>query len=311
MTALRLALVLSFARSVMSQRCYWPNGDDAVEYVACPGYNDTLTSWPCCHSGEWPHIDPCLSNGFCFSSDQGALYRGACTTRGGYNNMSDTNCVKECSGVYDQGTAWVSLCTNGELCCTVVDDPLRRDCCNGSTGDLFAWPDATFTGPLNASTLENVTDVRAAIPGADAAGETVTITPTAIASASDSDGGYSQGTLIGVGIGLGVPLIIALVSICWLLFMLKREREHKAEQGPKQEYASLAPGGPMMAQQNSNAFDDHSPYGGSRNGSSLPAYGYPQDMQKSYMSPQRMPSQGHQPVSELDHERTPAEVPGN
>lgn len=60
----------SLMSSAVSETCYWPNGDTAKLYVACPD------SKVCCLTGE-----ACLSNGMCYGTKLNIAYRGACSDK--------------------------------------------------------------------------------------------------------------------------------------------------------------------------------------------------------------------------------------
>ena len=110
------------------------------------------------------------------------------------------------------------------MCCGSADEIATQNCCSNGGSD-FWWKDATFVGPLNASTLMNVTAASGVIPGAGPS--TVTVTSTAAPQPSSE-----KGVAIGLGIGLGVPLIIAIVTIMWLLLALM-DTKRKLNQGPQ------------------------------------------------------------------------------
>ncbi|KAF2159686.1 hypothetical protein M409DRAFT_60612 [Zasmidium cellare ATCC 36951] len=200
-----------------SRACYFRDGGPAQDYVQCPGANGTKTA-ACCYSAGWPHIDPCFSNGFCFSTEVGVVYRGACTDQ----DWGSTQCVQNCQNVNRGGTAMLSFCQDLNLCCTAVDDSENRDCCsNGKLGDnKLNWNDPTLTGHVNASMLYDVYDSRQAIAGAVTESTSNGTVPT---DREDSNT-VSEGAIIGVGVGLGVPLLIALATCIWLFLSLRKER---------------------------------------------------------------------------------------
>ena len=108
-------------------------------------------------------------------------------------------------------------------CCGFIGDSRTQSCCSNAEGFNFSTDGTpTFLGPLNATTLSNVTATSEdTSKELSAAGSTVTV--TAAATNTSSSDMVSMGTAIGVGVGLGIPLAIALGSVAWLWILLRRQ----------------------------------------------------------------------------------------
>ncbi|KAK4502644.1 hypothetical protein PRZ48_006070 [Zasmidium cellare] len=292
-----------------SRACYFREGNFAKGYVQCPGANGTKSD-ACCYSAGWPHIDPCFSNGFCFSTEVGVVYRGGCADQG----WGSLDCVQSCPTVNVAGTAMLSFCQDQSLCCTAVDDAENKDCCqNGTVGDgKFAWDDATFTGHVNASTLYDVYDSRQAISGAYTNSSTSNDT-SSTSTGEENDNTVSQGTVIGVGVGLGIPLLIALATCAWLFLSLRKERSKGREayssiDDPKHSHGGndLSPG-PSQDDASRVASQDRTL---SSQGNLHPSMnGYAAETKApGYMWPPQPQPPMQQAPAELSNERTPVEV---
>ena len=68
--------LLSLAAVPAQDSCFWPSGDLASGYTPCADNAAEQSVRSCCGKGE-----VCLSNGLCFSTAIGVVYRGACTER--------------------------------------------------------------------------------------------------------------------------------------------------------------------------------------------------------------------------------------
>lgn len=160
-----------------------------------------------------------------------------------------------------------------------------NDCCSVKNPQhYFKWTGATVTGPLNASTLYNVTDSHEVIPGAASVTTTATTTVIANDPSAPASSGPPQGSVIGLGVGLGIPLLIALGTIVWLLFALRKERRNRSN--PSSSYVSSGMPPPSTQQKKLTPTSSYV-YSG------IP----PQSMQQKQPTP-----------AELYHDRDPAEV---
>ncbi|KAF7188652.1 hypothetical protein HII31_09904 [Pseudocercospora fuligena] len=244
--------ILAIVKAVTAINCFLSDGTTDLDQQPCPGVDDNSPG-SCCMSTTWPNVDTCMSNGLCLSTVGGYMYTGACTDK----DWSSEYCSlqKICSDYYGANYAVVTACytpqnTPGSMCCGFHGDNRTKDCCANSSGFNFSMDSTTslFLGPLNASSLLNVTTTVAALDGDGDA---------PIASESSSSNGtvqtvvpsdYIKSTVaIGVGVGLGVPLLIALASVAWLGWTLKRQKQAYAQAQSQQANApglhtSPAPG---------------------------------------------------------------------
>ena len=159
----------------------------------------------------------------------------------------------------------------------------------------FNWnvDNPLFTGPLNASKLLNVTDAQSAITGV-ASNATVTVAPSSNVSNENTT---SKSAVIGVGLGLGIPLLIALATIGWLFFALRKAR--------KPEHATLIPEKSTSPDREPGPYDPIQP----RSHDYMPQQGYA--YAQEYKSPtELMPSQQPRPA-ELATTQDAAEVPAS
>ena len=83
---------------VKAVTCYWPNGSEVEQSHALQACNSTVNG---ADSGCCTSSDICTNRGFCISTDNGFMYRGACTNQAWNPDV----CFAEC---LDGGIATIS-----------------------------------------------------------------------------------------------------------------------------------------------------------------------------------------------------------
>lgn len=256
----RLLAAVPLFTAVAGQTCYWPNGVEATQAVACPVAGGTEVA-ACCFQNHY-----CMSNGLCFSQTELSFYRGACTDQ----NWTRSGCPKYCDreeitgggtksflGRYKENLlflGFVSLVRYG-LTYTLVPG---RHCGVALCGDnKFACQNSgncanyTFSVPagqmlLNEYLKSDLGDLATTTVTATAAaaGQSTGTAATCSATAAESStsNGISTGAAAGIGVGIGAPLALAIAALTVML--LREKRKTRAALSSQVDSSGTGPSSP-------------------------------------------------------------------
>ncbi|KAF2097381.1 hypothetical protein NA57DRAFT_57971 [Rhizodiscina lignyota] len=224
---MRLFLLLFFlviraltitAQNSETRTCYLPDGT-AIGPGASP-CNTSLKNAACCATGE-----TCISNGLCFGSEVGMMYRGGCTDQ----SWEDSVCPQVCQGCkfaeqlqmatqeltveIDRTSGWANIWK-----CPMPYEQDQYWC--GDDSSTLCEND-TFSYPMGS--IQSI------------AGEAdMAVNANASASCDTESGARcpqdmtSSRVLVGVDMGIGIPLVIMVVGF-GSLFVGERKKRKEIE----------------------------------------------------------------------------------
>ncbi|KAI5466744.1 hypothetical protein BGZ63DRAFT_398379 [Mariannaea sp. PMI_226] len=246
-----LSSYLQFS-SADRRKCYYPNGDEAVNDRPC---NPNLDQSACCGSSSG---SACSTNLLCIDGN-GGFIRGSCTDKTWGSEFCPSYCLSADTG----GTNLVSCSnvtgTSTSYCCDHTDG-----CCDSGVGQFQVPPSKPDTWATYNPQSSHYVVLRALTNAPTSAKTTATGRPGAASTtsrllpsttgdksattsqAAGSTEGLSSGVKIGIGIGVGVGVLL-IATVAFLLWKLRKskkmmEAQTQAQTQPPNPYA-YGPGG--------------------------------------------------------------------
>ncbi|OMP89283.1 hypothetical protein BK809_0006004 [Diplodia seriata] len=216
--------------------CYYPDKSTSDD-TPC---DSTAEYSACCGSGA-----TCMANGLCLAD--GLFSRGSCTDQ----TWKSDACAQQCQ----ECTLYLTHFPSSPLRSTTNHNDLHID--NEDAGapitlcDRKSSSNSTWTCGSQDCTNSAVTFTIAAADFTPLVAQqaNATCNGTASSSSASSSGNsgtgrsFSSGQMAGVGAGVGVPLLLAFLTVLWLLLAEKRKRRALLQQGQAAGWGHAGTGG--------------------------------------------------------------------
>lgn len=229
-----LVALWALAPQTLSQTCFWPDGDLALDNFPC---NPSADASFCCQVGSI-----CSTNQLCID-EYGTYRRGSCTDASWDSASCPKFCTTEVNGTHSDAGSYEDL-----LYCGTGDTSTNFVACCGDPGNYYTCDCATTPhitlGPLKEYTTISTSATAAGSSGTSVASSSAATTQSLVASQSSTHSSsavptatplqshtLSTGAIAGVAIGV----VVAVAIIAILGFLLWRTRRHLTQNPTRME----------------------------------------------------------------------------